>query len=277
MVRDSVFNPSLEREHRELLHLQQHDIVPAGTLPRTIFFGYHGGLAIIGETIVAGDPFEARSQFDSNCPYAQAAVRWIIQLSARTVAEAAPTSIADDFQLVVDRFASLYDLPPFERQFLNDQVEIIRRQPPSRVFEHGDAGTWNLLVTAEERVAFLDWENATPQGIPLWDLFYFLRAYCVAAGQKSGNFSILAAFEHFFLEESVISPLIVDTIRRYCEQVSMAPALVQPLFYLCWVFWAIKQAAIVGPSQRETAHFRQLLKLCIDRRNAPTLTRIFSL
>jgi aminoglycoside phosphotransferase (APT) family kinase protein len=227
--------------------------------------------------VIEGEPFEARSQFDASCRYAMSAVDWLIDLSALTVIARPPIDMGESFQRLVDRFSEIYKPIPEHRAYLNDLVLRLKKTPPPAVFQHGDPGTWNLLVTEENQVAFLDWENALEHGIPLWDLLYFLRSYCVAAGQKSGNYGVLPAIEHFMLEDSPLAEFIVDAFQRYCQRVTLDPALVEPLFFMNWVFWGVKQAALVEAVGLQTAHYVQLIKLCIERRDAPTLARIFAL
>ena len=251
--------------------------MPSGTLPEIVFSGHHHGLTVVGETVIEGAPFEARSKFSADCQYAKRAVDWLIDLSTHTVVSQPPIDMADSFQQLVDRFSEIYKPNRDHQEYLNGLVKRIRDNPPPAVFQHGDPGTWNLLVTGEDKVAFLDWENATQHGVPIWDLLYFLRAYCVATGQKSGNHGVLPAVEHYMIEQSPLSPFIIDAFERYCQRVELRAELVEPLFFLCWVFWAVKQAALVETVGLQTAHYVQLVKLCIDRRSAPTLARIFAL
>jgi hypothetical protein len=79
------------------------------------------------------------------------------------------------------------------------------------------------------------------------------------------------------LEDSPLAEFIVDAFQRYCQRVTLDPALVEPLLFMCWVFWAVKQAALVEAVGLQTAHYVQLIKLCIERRNTSTLARIFAL
>ena len=51
---------------------------------------------------------------------------------------------------------------------------------PVMVFQHGDPGVWNLLITPDGRPAFLDWEAAEHHGMPVWDLFYAARSVGIA-------------------------------------------------------------------------------------------------
>jgi aminoglycoside phosphotransferase (APT) family kinase protein len=200
----------------------------------------------------------------------------LIDLSAKTGHDA-DKSIVDQLQTMVDRFNELYQPADDQQAFLHAQVEILRQNPPKLVCQHGDPGSWNLLITPDDRVAFLDWENASFRALPLWDLLYFLRSLSVAAGHHKENLGNFDSFDHYFLQESPLSPLISDSVARYVAQIGLDPQSVQPLFYLCWVFWAVKQAALLEPKHLLSGFYWRSLQRCLTQPDAPTLRRLFSL
>jgi hypothetical protein len=55
------------------------------------------------------------------------------------------------------------------------------------------------------------------------------------------------------------------------------PALVEPLFYTCWMHRALKEATRLQPDRLESGTYVRLLRLCVARRDAPGLRRLFSL
>jgi aminoglycoside phosphotransferase (APT) family kinase protein len=144
------------------------------------------------------------------------------------------------------------------------------------VFQHGDPGTWNVLVTKNGRVAFLDWEAAEVEGMPLWDLFYFLRSYCVGAARSQGATDPLAGFRQQFLGETQLGQLVREATRHYCERTSLSAQLIEPLFYLCWMHRALKEATRLSPSKLERGHYINLLRLCIDQRELAIRSGFFA-
>ena len=181
MTRDPALNLRLENEGRALEWLAERGIGDRETLPQVVFQGHHHDLAIVGETVIDGVPFEQRSSGAADCPLAGAAAAWLTELGAATAdtSAASPLQVAEALGTLFERFAQIYTLTPAQHDFLAGQIAAIGRSR-SRiplVFQHGDPGTWNIWVTPSERVAFLDWEAAEPQGMPLWDLFYFVRTY----------------------------------------------------------------------------------------------------
>ena len=51
---------------------------------------------------------------------------------------------------------------------------------------------------------------------------------------------------------------------------------VEPLFYTCWMHRALKEATRLPPEHLEEGHYLRLLRLCIERRSAPALRRLFA-
>ena len=281
MTRDPAFNPRLENEYRALTALHERGIGDRETLPQVVFHGHHGGLAIVGETMIAGTPFRQRTTARPDCPYARAAIDWLIELGAATAdhTAATPWQAAESLEVLFRRFMQIYRLSPVQRNFLADQLAALGRSRAAfpLVFQHGDPGTWNILVTPQGRPVFLDWEAAEAQGIPLWDLFYFVRAFGAWSARLAGAKDSLKSFAQQFLAESAFSPLLIDATARYCAQTGLSTTLVEPLFYTCWMHRALKEATRLSSGRLERGHYVRLLRLCIDQRDSPTLRRLFSL
>ncbi len=51
--------------------------------------------------------------------------------------------------------------------------------------------------------------------------------------------------------------------------------LIEPLFHLCWMHQALKEATRVAPERVAGGHYNRLLRLGLERRGAPTLQRLF--
>jgi hypothetical protein len=219
MTRDPALNPRLENESRALAWLASHGIGDRETLPQVVFHGHHHDLAIVGETAIDGVPFEQRSSGTPGCPLASAAAEWLTELGAATAdtGAASPFQVSEALGALFERFAQIYQLTPAEHDFLAAQIAAIGRSraPIPLVFQHGDPGTWNIWVTPSGRVAFLDWEAAEPQGIPLWDLFYFVRTYGAWAIRAGSSGDSMKGFAGQFLSASPFQRLLIETTKRY--------------------------------------------------------------
>ena len=281
MTRDPANNYRLENARRALLLLHEKGIGDRETLPQAAFFGLHGGLAILGEKVIAGVPFRQQTTAAADCPYARNAIDWLVELGAATAnsSAVAPHLVAKGLEALFQRFTQIYRLAPAHRDFLVGQLATIARSDAAfpLVFQHGDPGTWNVLVTPSGRAAFLDWEAAEPEGMPLWDLFYFIRSHGVWVSRTSGERDSLRGFSQHFLARSALSPILIEVTQRYCDQTGLSRDLVEPLFYTCWMHRALKEATRLTSSRLERGPYVSLLRLCIDQREAPTLQRLFSL
>lgn len=179
---------------------------------------------------------------------------------------------------LLEEFVGIYEIGEAHERFLAEQVDTVARSGDGLplVFQHGDPGPWNLLVTPEGKPVFLDWEAAEPDGIPLWDLFHFLRSYGLAVSRAAGTHDAARSFGQHYLADSALGPLFVEATRRACDDTGLAPNLVEPLFYLCWMHRALKEAARLAPGQLDEGRYVNLLRLAIERRKAPALRRLFS-
>lgn len=276
MVRNPSFNARLENEQRALTLLHTARLADHDAIPRVVFSGYHAGRVLVGESAIEGVPFRSRSQGRADCPYLQRAVGWLTDLADATATwQTSNRQAAAVLHGLLDQFSQLYRLAPEHRAFLAEQIEQIAASagPLPAVFQHGDPGLWNLLITPTGRVAFLDWEAAETAGMPLWDFFHLIRSYSVHAARMQGVQDSLQAVQQQLLADTPLRQFAVDAIRRYGERIQLPAQLVSPLFYTCWMHRAIKEASRLPAAQIEQGHYVSLLRLCIDQRHvvAPAL------
>lgn len=281
MTRDPAFNVRLENEYQALETLYDRGVGTPETLPKPLFCGHHAGLAIVGESIIEGEAFAKKTQRNANCPYLQAAIHFLSTLGTATAdsTAATPSQVAQALETLFNRFQAIYQLKPAQATFLAEQIQQIRQSPAlfPLVFQHGDPGPWNMMVTPSGQVAVLDWEAAESQGIPLWDLFYFLRSYALDIARAGGVNDGLQGYKQQFLADTPLSRLVVETVQAYCQTIGLSTTLILPLFYTCWMHRALKEATRLPVSRVDSGRFVNLLRMCIDHQTAPTLQRLSSL
>jgi hypothetical protein len=280
LTRDPAFNDRLENERRALDALAAKGIGDPDTVPRATFFGRHAGLAVLGETAVAGVPFRQVTTARADCPLARRAADWLVDLAARTADPdaAAPADVAGALQQLLERFVALYRPDAAERALLEAQVDAIARSaaPFPVVLQHGDPGTWNLLIGEGGRPAFLDWEAAETHGMPLWDLFYFARSVAVTVARRAGTRSALDAFAEHYLDDGPLGRWLGGVVEAYCAQIGLDRALVGPLFLTCWMHRALKEATSLPPEHLQSGRYVALLRLSLGRgAEAPGLRRLY--
>lgn len=275
MTRAPEFNHRLGTEYRSLRAVASRNLVDAGTYPEALFLDTHLGLAVLAETVVPGSQFRMRTTSRPDCPFARDAINWITRLGTAS-AETDPLSqqqLSRRLSQLLERVVHLYDLSTEERDFLESRIAAVAQSTvaPPMVFRHGDAGTWNILVTDAGRAAFLDWEVSEPQGPPLWDLFDFVRSFGTWIGRVQGGRDSSAMYESAFLGNGPLAALQVDAVREYCRRVGVQQQFVEPLFYACWMQRAVREAAWSSAPLADGTYIK-LLRLCIRRRSSPGLT-----
>jgi thiamine kinase-like enzyme len=231
---------------------------------------YHNDLAVLGLGAVEGEPFRVRTSAKPDCPLARDAINWLVELGTRSVDKTGVSSknMVSGLFYLFDSFNRLYQLSELHQVFLAEQIRIISEHSHEFpvVVQHGDPGTWNMLATKQDRVIVIDWEAGEQQGMPLWDLFYFLRTFAAWIARQRGSQDSLNNFVESFLKPSPLRVLLHDSIERYCSQVGVAAELVRPLFYTCWMHRALKEATRLTRDQLEGGHYVNLLRLTIEQR-----------
>jgi SAM-dependent methyltransferase len=279
ITRDGRHNPRLENEWQALRLLQERGIGDERTRPSPLFYGHHAGLAIVGETAVVGRPFLERTQASHGCPHARQVVEWLLDLGVSTAHPASdPSLVVGRLRALLARFEDLYRPDGETTALLESQLAMLAANADDMrlVFQHGDPGPWNLVVTADGEPGFLDWEAADPDGMPLWDLFHFLRSFGLAVSQKAGTRDPNESFADQVLATSGLNRLLVETARRFCHETGFSTRLVEPLFYLCWVHRAVKEASRLTEEELQSGRYVNLLRVAVTRRDAPGLQRLFS-
>lgn len=276
MTRAAAFNHRLENEYRALVTLKENEYADPSTYPEALFFGYHAGMAVLGQKAVHGKPFRRCTSATVNCPIVRDAIDWIVGLGEKSANTAAvtPAQAGQILTTLQKRFVDIYQPAQKEREFLSEQIEIVARATGKfpTVFQHGDPGLWNILVSDQSKVIVIDWEAGEVHGMPLWDFFYFIRSYASWMCRDAGNRNSLESFKAKFLNTSDITPLVAETIDRYCGAVGLDKNLVAPLFYTCWMHRALKESTRLTKESLDTGHYFNLVRLCANHKKPPFLS-----
>lgn len=279
MTRSPEYNARLENEFRMLKHLKDNNLAEAGTYPEPFFFDYHNNLAVIAIRAVYGAPFRVKTTAKPDCPVAADAANWLATLGKRSanMDAASAGDAATALQHLFEQFQQTYSLPDDEAGFLANAIAEIAEStaPFPTVFQHGDPGTWNMLVNDANRVIVIDWESGEPQGMPMWDLLYFYRTFASWVARQSGENDPQKNFAAHFLLDSPINRLMAAQFHHFAAEIQLDPALIRPLFYTCWMHRALKESMRLSPEQMAGGTFVNILRMCIREKNAPGLRAIF--
>lgn len=278
-TREPDLNHRLENEHRALVWLARRGCVKPGSAPTPLFLGHHAGCAVVGEGAIDGTPLRERIRAARDLAPGARVVDWLLELARATAdrRSATPADAADALGCLLDRFVELYGPPREQRRFLYEQVSRLVEGAESfpLVFQHGDPGTWNLLWTREGDLGVIDWEAAEVRGVPLWDLFYFLRSLAMSAPGMPRRGDWVARSAAPFLLDSPVHELAVRATRRHCDALELPPAWCEALFYTCWMHRALKEVTRLRPGALDAGKYARLLDRLIDARREPALRRLF--
>ena len=265
----------LENEHAALVRLESLPMA-AGRVPRPWFAGRHAGRFLLGESLLDGVPFASRATWREDCPHLDDALGWLTAYGAATRRGVPAADVAVALLTLVDRFADIYGSSDEELSTLRQGFERLGGLGPSLpvVNQHGDPGTWNLLVDPAGQTMFLDWEAAETDGLPLWDLLYLFRSYAVTVSRRAGVRDRLDGAARHMLDGSPLADRLVRAVGAYRVAVGLPVQAIEPLLYGCWVHRAIKESTRMQAGRVQEGQFVRLIRLMLERPRAPTLARL---
>jgi hypothetical protein len=270
----------IENAERALTELRTRQLFPDRALPDLVFSGQHAGLAIVGERAIQGESFEKRALSGDEHAWLRSVLDELTRLGAmsRQVDVTSGNPFAEAMRGVHDRFSRIYRLSADHAEFLARQVDDLANHSgaPPIVFQHGDCGTWNIMVTSDDRIAFLDWEAAERRGVPLWDLFYFVQTFTHLVGSSRGVYDPISNFDSQFLRLTSMAGVVINAVRKYVNEVGLNAELVEPLFYTCWMHRALKESTRLDPARLDTGSYVRLLRHCIGQRQHDSLASMFT-
>ena len=234
LARTPISEPGVAHEASVLRAIQDSPIAKVATIPTPLFCGRLGAALAVAETALDGRDLltilTARS-FPS-----------VASQLADTLAALVPEDAAEDrwdrsIAPIVTEFQRRFG-EVLEQDDLNRHVQELRSLPPlPTVIEHRDCSPWNLMVTSEGSLAFLDWESAELDGLPVLDLAYFLvnAAFLVEGVLGSGRER--AAYARL-LDGSPAGVVVADALASYREKAGLPEGAVGPLRGLAWMMHA---------------------------------------
>ncbi len=200
-------------------------------VPRLLTRGTVDGHSASVESVAAGRPL-SKLLLDSDIPESDRlrivddVAQWIIELGrigGTARAAAANTTRVDELRGVL--------VPEWPEV----APAVLDRLPSlPAIVAHGDLGTWNVMSDGTTFVA-LDWEAARPNGLPLFDLAYFLAdALSLASGARTVDERVDAMVE-LFAGRTAQSPRLFGWFERAAGAAGLPRDVVAPLVVLSWL------------------------------------------
>ena len=225
---------ALVREAAGLRAVQASRVGSLSSVPQVVFFQEWAQLPVLGETVLRGEPISRLVQPKNFRELALKVTDWLVDLAGSPVARPK----AEWWERLV--IAALNDLEPAldPDRLRNTQAILDTLGDLPLVFEQRDCSPWNILLSADSRLAVLDWESAEPDGLPVLDLTYFLTYlnFFLDRAMKTGRFreSYRAALDPGTFTGGVAA----ECQGRYLASLGLDMAVLRPLRLLTWLIHA---------------------------------------
>ncbi|HBY96445.1 MAG TPA: hypothetical protein DEP84_21295 [Chloroflexi bacterium] len=242
----------VEREAANLRAVQASRPGGFDSIPRVVAFETYRGRQILLETALVGQPMDratVRRDFVGCC---DAVARWLAELQQ----PARDPAGADShwFERLVERplhhFTELFPLSADEASMLERTWELVaplRGAKLPLVFEHSDLSAPNLMLLRHGGPGAVDWELATPRGLPTYDLFFFLSYVAFALHTPRSTAEYVSAFHAAFFGQSAWAR---PYVRAYAERLQLPVQVLTPLFVLCWARYTASLLTRLGAAGR---------------------------
>lgn len=232
---------AIKREAANLRVVQASRTHGFDSIPRLIAFETYRGYPILVETALVGTLLKPTIIGSDINYYCKLVLDWLIDLqqSTRCCTGTEDSRLMNIVEQPFRYLEACFPLSVEEGRLLEQTWRLVanlRETSLPLVFEHGDLSHPNLFLLSNERLGVVDWELAEPQGVPGYDLFFFLTYAAFALAKANTEKKYLSAFHiAFFEQETWTQPYI----KTYAEQLQLPPSVLTPLFALCWLRYLV--------------------------------------
>ncbi len=275
MTHDRRFSSRLANAHAALSSLNALNGVPQGAVPKALFAGEEAGLAIAAESAARGRPMAALDGLGPDAPSVRSVLEWLGHLGVATQSASSGSEVASALGVLLDALAERRALADAEVAVLRGQLDVVASfETVPVVFQHGDPGVLNIIARQDGSITMLDWENAEPRGMPLWDVLYFVRSLAVATGTRR-RLDRLQASLRPFVEDGPLNALLAEFLADAARRVALPPEMIRPLLLHCWVQQALKETTRLPANEAARSIFLRFLRRLIAARETPPMRRLY--
>jgi hypothetical protein len=224
----------VERGHRalELLYGTNSDAPRLAPRPFGLARSADNDALASFEEAIEGRWLDAFLTIHSEATYLDALTDWLITLgiATRKETDAAPWSV---FQETANRFERNAE-GLVDAALLRDAMWTVRSlDHMPRVLEHHDCAPWNFYRARDRRLVAFDWDNATPDGIPGFDL---IQALAYVGFAVDGAFGTRAFAESFTRRSGGRRQSILRACReRYASALGLDAATLRAIRLFAWM------------------------------------------
>jgi hypothetical protein len=281
MPRVKEADPNLMREAATLRALQTLRSDGVQGIPLVLFCHRQAGLLTVGETALTGRPLLTLLRRDTYRDLALQATDWLASLAGRPAPCPPVTWRSRLIEPVLTDFDESFGpfVDPGMRRETRDIFATLGALP--LLCEHRDFGPWNVIMTANGKLAVLDWESSELQGLPALDLIFFLSFLALNLdGAVHTGCSLREAYRPTLDPSTLTGSVVSECLVRYASHVGFDLANLRPLRLLVWLLharWEYRRFAadVAGRPGRETLRRSRFVSLWEEElRHGPGLLRL---
>jgi hypothetical protein len=206
-----------------------------------LFCQEQNGLLTLGETALTGQSILTLLKPENYRDFAVKVTEWLAELAGQPVPSHPATWWGRLIEPVLKDFDESFGAV-VDRGMLRETEDILRTLGAlPLVCEQRDCGPWNMLVTADGKLAVLDWESSEPRGLPALDLIYFMTYLgffldgTLQLNGATGSGRFRESYRASFDPATRIGALRSECLAEYASQVGLDSDRLRPLGLLVWL------------------------------------------
>ncbi len=255
--RTPKFAPLLMNEEKVLNKLNTI-IENHNSIPKVLYSSYSENQCITAQTYLAGSVMPLLGAHEKDRSKTLSATNWLIDLANNTTSELTTDWKPRLFNSTVDIIKSFLG-DAVNQEFMNRTLKILNTiQVPNLVCEHRDLSPTNLLITDNDKIHVIDWEDAELRGLPVADLLYFMTIYCFDVSKTWSTNNYEETYNSMLRTSTEIGDLFAACMNHYTSQTGIDNDTVQYLRVYTWVTNAASDISMLVAGNNNVANLDQV-------------------
>jgi aminoglycoside phosphotransferase (APT) family kinase protein len=234
---------ALSREATNLRTVQSLREGGFSSIPRVVAFEEFAGTWMLLESALPGRVMHASTVRRDPDRCARLLVSWTTDLHVASATQTSGFTSIDRllFNPLAEFERSLHPRSPLATLCVETRqlVQPLREVALPTVFEHGDLGAPNILLSRDGGPGVVDWELGDPLGMPAADLFFMLTYLAFAQRQATRGNDYETVFQRAFFGPAAWAGVFIEPYRR---ALGLPDGVMAPLFIATWARYVMTLA-----------------------------------
>jgi len=245
------------------------DTASRKSAPAAIALQTFGGDTALIETAIAGESLESRYNRLKEAAWLRSVrcdMSGVTDLLHSLQAQLSPKNEFIDLEASVERiwqsFCAVYE--PTERETrLFEQIRqsdlLNSHKQLAAVWTHGDFWIGNILQAKSGRLGLIDWEQVQPEGLPFWDLFFFITTMTLYSPWGEWSKQPERGLAACFSAGSSVHDSFKQAIHRENEQYRLSDENLNTLFLLFLFDMSTNYHRLYGLKKQQDEMIREFI------------------